>query len=134
MNACLWNRIAKTFFVAAVIVFVIVVGTDLAKAGDYCLGDWDTTTQEYCDGLMTYARTIAVEHQVNRPMQEVMSEIPTARRTYLIPETLANNYIQFVYAQNPPLTPDTVANMLMGGCIDNAATLKELALKEIATE
>ena len=133
MNRCLLERMAKSLFVTAIVVFVFIVGADMFKkahAGDYCLGDWTVKEQQYCDGLMMYVRTVAADRDVKRPKAELIAEAHKAQHTYVMPMQLVLNYIEYVYG-NPQADADTLVAGAYGGCIDNYDTLISLAKEEL---
>ncbi len=103
----------------------------MAADGDYCLGEWSNTAQEYCDNVMIYAEAVSADRIVNRPKAEVLAEVPQAVLTYVIPEALAHNFIEYIYRQEPPLVHGQASLILIGGCIDNWETLQTLARQEI---
>ena len=102
-----------------------------ALGDDYCLGEWSEDAETYCNSLMRYVQTIVIDRSVGRPKQEVLNEIVEAAHTYNMPVNLAHNYVQFIYAHNPPLDKDIAQNILIGGCIDNWEKLQELAREEL---
>ena len=130
MNRCLLERMARSLFFAVLIIFVALVSIDMARAGDYCLGDWTQTEQEYCDGLMMYVRTVAADRDVKRPKAELIAEAHKAQHTYVMPRQLVLNYIEYVYG-NPGVDADSLVAMAYGGCIDNYDALIRQAKEEL---
>lgn len=103
----------------------------MAADGDYCLGEWSNDAQSYCDNLMTYAETVAADRVVDRPKAEVLAEVPQAVLTFVMPAQLAQNFIEYIYRQEPPLAHGQASLILIGGCIDNWETLQSSARQEI---
>lgn len=96
-----------------------------ADINNYCLGEWTETAESYCQNVMTYVMALVVDRNFNVRKSAVQGDIPEAVATYRIPEELAHNYIEFIWAHpRGHFEPPEAANYLFGGCIDNYELLR----------
>lgn len=109
------------------IIFLLVMLLPLplsSAPGDYCLGNWNVNANTFCQTLMTYVQSIAVDRKVNRHIEAVKSEIHTASELYNVKEELLHHYINYIYAHEPKdINPNFITAQLFGGCIDNHKTI-----------
>jgi len=106
------------------------VSTTPADVNNYCLGEWTETAESYCQNVMTYVMALVVDRNVNVRKSAVMNDIPKAVQTYMIPEELAHNYIEFIWTHPKGFfEPSEAANYMFGGCIDNYEILRPQPLK-----
>ena len=128
MNIHFWRPVTKALLVCALMFFMFAMGQSRATEApinSYCLGEWTTQAETYCQRVMIYAGSLVFDHNTGRPIKEVRAEIPLAVITYLIPAELAENFIKWVY-QHPKgeLTPQLAGVYLFGGCIDDFVYLQ----------
>ena len=113
------------------LILTILLILPLTTSADYCSGEWVEDAEVYCNRLMLYVQALTVDRNVNRPKAEVYAEVNDAITTYLIPRTLAENYIEFIWQFKPgENSPDINGNLLFGGCIDHYKHLQHLGLED----
>lgn len=112
----------KIIFLLAMLTLPITI---YSAPGDYCLGTWNVNANTYCQTLMTYVQSVAMDRKINRHINAVKSEIPTASKTYNVKEELLHNYVNYIYKQEQKnIDPNLIATQFFGGCIDNYENLK----------
>ena len=127
---CLVRRAFWTTMYVAFVALIIVASINQARAGDYCLGDWTQTEQEYCNGHMLHIRALVADRDVGRPKDEVLAEAHKAAATYIMPIALAQNYVEYVYG-NPGVSADTLVAGAFGGCIEAYEAIIGLGKEEL---